>query len=50
MPRLISMIERGVFRPATTISRRFRLEEAAEAYAALDRHEIIGRAIVTTGR
>jgi succinate semialdehyde reductase (NADPH) len=50
MPRLISMIERGVFRPATTISRRYRLEDAAEAYAALDRHEIIGRAIVTTGR
>jgi succinate semialdehyde reductase (NADPH) len=48
MPRLISLIERGVFQPGTTITRRYRLEEAAEAYAALDRHEIIGRAIVTT--
>jgi succinate semialdehyde reductase (NADPH) len=49
MPRLLSLIERGVFRPATAITRRYALEQAAEAYAALDRHEIVGRAIVTTG-
>jgi succinate semialdehyde reductase (NADPH) len=48
-PRLLALIERDVFQPATTITRRYRLEQAAEAYAALDRHEIVGRAIVTTG-
>jgi S-(hydroxymethyl)glutathione dehydrogenase/alcohol dehydrogenase len=49
MPRLISLIERGVFQPASAITQRYRLEDAADAYAALDRHEIVGRAIVTTG-
>jgi S-(hydroxymethyl)glutathione dehydrogenase/alcohol dehydrogenase len=49
MPLLLALIERGVFAPATTISRRFPLEQAADAYAALDRREIVGRAILTTG-
>jgi D-arabinose 1-dehydrogenase-like Zn-dependent alcohol dehydrogenase len=32
---------------AKSISRRYRLEECAEAYQALNRGEIMGRAIVT---
>jgi S-(hydroxymethyl)glutathione dehydrogenase/alcohol dehydrogenase len=46
MPRLLALIERGIVRPHESISRRFALEDAAEAYAALDRGEIVGRAIV----
>jgi S-(hydroxymethyl)glutathione dehydrogenase/alcohol dehydrogenase len=49
MPRLLSLIERGVLQPHVSVTRRFTLEEAPEAYAALDRREIVGRAIVTMG-
>ena len=49
MPRLLSLVEQGVLRPSDGISRRFPLEEADAAYAALDAREIIGRAIVVTG-
>jgi succinate semialdehyde reductase (NADPH) len=49
MPLLLALIERGVFDPSTTITRRFPLQQAAEAYGALDRREIVGRAILTTG-
>jgi S-(hydroxymethyl)glutathione dehydrogenase/alcohol dehydrogenase len=46
MPRLLQMIERGILRPHESVSRRFTLEESPEAYAALDRGEIVGRAVV----
>ena len=46
MPRLLQMIDRGILRPHESVSRRFTLEEAPEAYAALDRGEIVGRAVV----
>ncbi|HEY7381546.1 MAG TPA: zinc-binding dehydrogenase [Gaiella sp.] len=46
MPRLLSLVEHGVLRPHESITRRFSLQEADEAYAALDRREIVGRAIV----
>ena len=49
MPSLLALVERGVLRPQDGISRRFRLDEVAAAYDALDRREIVGRAIVTTG-
>jgi succinate semialdehyde reductase (NADPH) len=49
MPSLLSLVERGVLRPQDGISRRFRLDEAATAYDALDRREIVGRAIVVNG-
>jgi S-(hydroxymethyl)glutathione dehydrogenase/alcohol dehydrogenase len=48
MPRLLSLVEQGVLRPADSITRRFELAEADAAYAALDRREIVGRAIVVT--
>jgi S-(hydroxymethyl)glutathione dehydrogenase/alcohol dehydrogenase len=47
MPRLLALVEKGVLRPQESVTRRFTLEEAPEAYAALDRREIVGRAIVT---
>jgi succinate semialdehyde reductase (NADPH) len=46
MPRLLSLVEQGVLRPADSITRRFGLDEADAAYGALDRREIVGRAIV----
>jgi S-(hydroxymethyl)glutathione dehydrogenase/alcohol dehydrogenase len=49
MPRLLALVDRGVLRPSESISRRFTLDEAPDAYEALDRREIVGRAIVTTG-
>ena len=48
MPLLLALVERGVVEPTGAITRRFPLEQAAEAYAALDRREIVGRAILTT--
>lgn len=47
MPSLLALIEGGVLTPSASVTRRFPLAEAAEAYAALDRREIVGRAIVT---
>jgi S-(hydroxymethyl)glutathione dehydrogenase/alcohol dehydrogenase len=46
MPRLLALIERGVVRPHESVTRRFSLEQAPEAYAALARGEIVGRAVV----
>jgi S-(hydroxymethyl)glutathione dehydrogenase/alcohol dehydrogenase len=46
MPRLLALIERGVLRPQESVTRRFTLEEAPAAYEALDRGEIVGRAVV----
>src|SRR5919204_388092 len=47
MPRLLALIERGVLTPHAAVTRRYPLDEAPEAYQALDRREIVGRAIVT---
>jgi succinate semialdehyde reductase (NADPH) len=46
MPRLLALVEQGVLRPAESVTRRFSLEQADEAYAALDARAIVGRAIV----
>ena len=47
MPSLLALIEAGVLTPADAVTRRFPLAQAADAYQALDRREIVGRAIVT---
>lgn len=47
MPEIVSLAERGLIDVSRSISRRYRLEECAEAYQALNRGEIMGRAIVT---
>ncbi len=49
VPRLLSLVEAGLLAPTASVTRRFPLDQAPEAYAALDRREIVGRAIVTTG-
>jgi succinate semialdehyde reductase (NADPH) len=46
MPAILELVESGAVSPAASLTRRFPLAEAAEAYAALDRREIVGRAIV----
>jgi S-(hydroxymethyl)glutathione dehydrogenase/alcohol dehydrogenase len=46
MPRLLGLIERGVLHPEQSVRRHFTLEEAPAAYEALDRREIVGRAVV----
>jgi S-(hydroxymethyl)glutathione dehydrogenase/alcohol dehydrogenase len=46
MPAIIGLVESGAISPAASLTRRFPLAEAAAAYAALDRREIVGRAIV----
>ncbi len=46
MPTLIAMVQQGVVRPRDVITRRYGLEEADEAYQALARGEIVGRALI----
>jgi succinate semialdehyde reductase (NADPH) len=46
MPEIIRLAARGTFRPEKIVTKRFPLEEADAAYQALDRGEIVGRAIV----
>jgi S-(hydroxymethyl)glutathione dehydrogenase/alcohol dehydrogenase len=47
MPEIIRLAEAGRIDLSRAVTRRFRLAEAARAYDALDRGEIVGRAIVT---
>lgn len=46
MPEIIRLAAGGIFRPETIVTRRFSLDDADAAYTALDRGEILGRAIV----
>jgi succinate semialdehyde reductase (NADPH) len=46
MPEIIRLAARGTFRPETIVTKQFPLVEADAAYQALDRGEIVGRAIV----
>ena len=46
MPALIRLIEAGAITVDAQISTRVPLEEAGQAYAALDRGEIVGRALI----
>jgi succinate semialdehyde reductase (NADPH) len=47
MPDVLGLAAHGHVSPSRPITRRYRLEQADEAYAALSRGDIIGRAIVT---
>ena len=47
MPVLLELIEQGILAPGNSVSRRFGLEEAPEAYELLDQGGIVGRAVVT---
>jgi S-(hydroxymethyl)glutathione dehydrogenase/alcohol dehydrogenase len=46
MPEILRLAQRGTFQPASMVTQRFSLDEADAAYKALDRGEIVGRAIV----
>lgn len=47
VPELIRLVARGELAISPLITRRYPLDQVAEAYAALDRGEVTGRAIVT---
>ncbi len=46
VPAILRLVERGAIAPQRTVTRRYALLDAPLAYEALDRGEIIGRAIV----
>lgn len=46
MPEIIRLAARGIFRPESMVTKRFTLADADDAYQALARGEIVGRAIV----
>jgi S-(hydroxymethyl)glutathione dehydrogenase/alcohol dehydrogenase len=47
LPEVLALAARGQVSVSQPITRRYRLDQADEAYATLNRGEIIGRAIVT---
>ncbi len=49
LPAVAALAASGAFDPGSLITRRYRLDEADEAYQALARGEITGRAIITMG-
>ena len=49
LPKVVEMAASGGYDVDRAVTRRYSLEQAGEAYAALDRGEISGRAIVTMG-
>ncbi|HYF00909.1 MAG TPA: alcohol dehydrogenase catalytic domain-containing protein [Planctomycetota bacterium] len=49
MPELVRLAAAGRIDVAAAVRRRFRLEQIEEAYRALDRGEIVGRAIIVLG-
>jgi S-(hydroxymethyl)glutathione dehydrogenase/alcohol dehydrogenase len=49
LPEVIGIAERGGFDPSSMVTRRVSLDDVPEAYAALARGEIVGRAIVRIG-
>lgn len=46
MPALVTLVQQGVVRPKDVITRRYSLDQADEAYQALARGEIVGRAVI----
>ncbi|HEY1291750.1 MAG TPA: zinc-binding dehydrogenase, partial [Chloroflexota bacterium] len=46
MPHVLDLAARGVFRPEDVVTRRYHLEQVDEAYTALARGQIAGRAII----
>jgi succinate semialdehyde reductase (NADPH) len=49
LPEVLALAARGQISVSQPITRRYRLEQADDAYATLNRGEIVGRAIVTMG-
>jgi succinate semialdehyde reductase (NADPH) len=49
LPEVLGLAARGQVSVSQPITRRYSLEQADEAYAALNRGEVVGRAIITMG-
>jgi Zn-dependent alcohol dehydrogenase len=49
MPELLALVDRGALALDRTISRRIGLDDVPEAFRAMDRGEIVGRAVVELG-
>jgi S-(hydroxymethyl)glutathione dehydrogenase/alcohol dehydrogenase len=50
MPELVRLAAEGRIDPAASITRRYRLDQVQEAFEAMERGEIVGRAIVVLSR
>ncbi|RAL39825.1 unnamed protein product [Cuscuta campestris] len=46
LPKLIKLVECGIFNLTASVSRKYKFEEAGEAYTDLDQGNITGRAVV----
>lgn len=46
LPELLALVERGALAPHSIVSRRYPLDEVADAYSALSRGEVLGRAVI----
>ncbi len=46
MPQLLRLVQSGTVQPERVITRRYSLDEAEDAYQALARGEIVGRAVI----
>ena len=46
MPQILKLAAQGFFRPEKMVTRRYSLQQVGDAYQALDRGDIVGRAIV----
>jgi succinate semialdehyde reductase (NADPH) len=49
MPQLIKLVRDSAVRPQDVITRRYRLDQVDDAYQALARGEIVGRALIEVG-
>jgi S-(hydroxymethyl)glutathione dehydrogenase/alcohol dehydrogenase len=49
MPEVVRLAELGRIRPGAAVTQEFSLDEAADAYEALDRGQIQGRAVIVPG-
>lgn len=46
LPKLVKLAEKGTFNLQAAVSRKYKLEEAEQAYKHLDQGSIVGRAVV----
>ena len=49
MPILLDLVARGKLRPQDAVSKHYAFDEVQQAYDALDRGEIQGRAVIDIG-
>ncbi|MHA6798796.1 zinc-binding dehydrogenase [Bounagaea algeriensis] len=49
MPVLLDLVARGQLRPQDAITRRYDFDQVQQAYDALDKREVLGRAVIDIG-